>query len=290
MRLSLKSTEVDVKSVLVTGASTGIGYATVAELARSGFRVWATVRTDDDEERLRAAHPDGLTVLRMDLTDHESIAAAGAALGRAGPLHAVVNNAGVALPGPLEHVPIAVFRRQIEVNLVAQLTVTQAMLPALRMARERGEEARIVMIGSIGGRIAGPMLGGYHSSKFGLVGLSDTLRAELTPSGIPVVLIEPGAIATPIWSRGRSAGDEVARNLTERERERYAKQIEVSRANAARSAENGLPPERVARVIREALTVRRPHAQYLVGPDARVAATLTRLSLRLARRLVAARA
>jgi NAD(P)-dependent dehydrogenase (short-subunit alcohol dehydrogenase family) len=226
----------------------------------------------------------------MDLTDHASINAAGEAISGAGALHGVVNNAGVALPGPLEHVPIEVFRRQIEINLVAQLAVTQATLPALRMAKERGENARIVMIGSIGGRIAGPMLGGYHASKFGLVGLSDTLRAELTPSGIPVVLVEPGAIATPIWRRGRSAGDEVTRRLSERARDRYARQIETSQANAARSAENGLPPDRVAQVIREALTVRSPRARYLVGLDARAAATLTRLSLRLSRRLVAARA
>ncbi|MFB9445591.1 SDR family NAD(P)-dependent oxidoreductase [Dactylosporangium vinaceum] len=277
-------------SVLITGASTGIGRATVAHLVRNGFHVWATVRADADDHELRAAHGDAVSVLRMDLTDHDSITAAGAVVCAAGPLHGVVNNAGVALPGPLEHVPMQVFRRQIEINLVAQLAVTQAMLPALRLAKERGERARIVMIGSIGGRIAGPMLGGYHSSKFGLVGLSDSLRAELTPSGIPVVMIEPGAIATPIWRRGRSAGDEVTRHLTAGARNRYAKQIEASQANAARSAESGLPPARVARVIHEALTARSPRARYLVGPDARAAATLTRLSMRLTRRLVAARA
>jgi len=279
-----------VKPVLVTGASTGIGRATVAELAQHGFHVWATVRSDADEKALRSAHPGAVSVLRMDLTDRDSIKAAGEAVSQAGPLHGLVNNAGVALPGPLEDVPIEVFRRQVEVNLIAQLAVTQAMLPALRMAKERSGDARIVMIGSIGGRIAGPMLGGYHSSKFGLVGLSDSLRAELTPSGIPVVLVEPGAIATPIWSRGRSAGDEVVRHLTEQARNRYAEQIAAAQANAARAAEKGLPPERVARVIREALTVRRPHPRYLVGPDARVTAVITRLSLRLARRLVAARA
>jgi NAD(P)-dependent dehydrogenase (short-subunit alcohol dehydrogenase family) len=279
-----------VKPVLVTGASTGIGRATVAELAQHGFHVWATVRSDADEKALRSAHPSAVTVLRMDLTDPDSIKAAGEAVSQAGPLHGLVNNAGVALPGPLEDVPIEVFRRQVEVNLVAQLAVTQAMLPALRMARERGGAPRIVMIGSIGGRIAGPMLGGYHSSKFGLVGLCDTLRAELTPSGIPVVLVEPGAIATPIWSRGRAAGDEVTRHLTERARDRYADQIAVAQANADRAAAKGLPPRRVARVIREALTVRSPRPRYLVGPDARAAAIITRLSLRLARRLVAARA
>jgi NAD(P)-dependent dehydrogenase (short-subunit alcohol dehydrogenase family) len=278
------------KSVVVTGASTGIGRATVTELIAHGFHVWATVRTDADEEALRGAHPDAMTVLRVDLTDPDSIKAAGEAVAAGGPLHGLVNNAGVALPGPLEHVPIDVFRLQVEVNLVAQLAVTQAMMPALRSARDRGDGARIVMIGSIGGRIGGPMLGGYHASKFGLVGLSDSLRAELAPSAIPVILIEPGAIATPIWGRGATAGDEVTGQLSERAREHYARQIATARANATRSAEKGLPPQRVAQVIREALTVRNPRARYLVGTDAHVAALLTRLSFRLARRLTAARA
>jgi NAD(P)-dependent dehydrogenase (short-subunit alcohol dehydrogenase family) len=251
--------------------------------------VWATVRTDADEQALRAGHPDAVSVLRVDLTDPDSIKAAGAAVAAAGPLHGLVNNAGVALPGPLEFVPIELFRRQVEVNLVAQLAVTQAMLPALRSARDRGDDARIVMIGSIGGRIGGPMLGGYHASKFGLVGLSDSLRAELAPSAIPVVLIEPGAIATPIWGRGTAAGDEVTSQLPAEARERYARQIATVRANATRSAEKGLPPERVAQVIREALTASKPRARYLVGTDAHVAALLTRLSFRLARRLTAAR-
>ena len=214
-------------SVVVTGASTGIGRAAVDELVRHGFQVWATVRTAADEQALRAAHPRGLEVLRLDLTDADSILAAGKAVCAAGPLNGLVNNAGVALPGPLEYVPIEVFRQQIETNLIGQLAVTQAMMPALRAAREGGASARIVMIGSIGGRLAGPMLGSYHASKFGLVGLSDALRAELAPSGIPVTLIEPGAIATPIWQRGRSAGDALIDRLPEAARLRYAAQIAV---------------------------------------------------------------
>ena len=277
------------KSVVVTGASSGIGRATVDDLVQHGFRVWASVRTDADEEALRTAHPRGLEVLRLDLGDADSIAAAGETVRAAGPLNGLVNNAGVALPSPLEYVPVDVFREQIEINLVAQLALTQAMMPSLRSARDGGQDARIVMIGSIGGRIAGPMLGGYHASKFALVGLSDTLRAELTPSGIRVTLIEPGAIATAIWHRGRASGDALSDRMPEAARERYSGQIAAARANAARSAKRGLPPERVARTIREALTARNPRARYLVGPDAHVAALITRLSLSLARRITAAR-
>lgn len=277
------------RSYVVTGASTGIGRACVGELVRAGAHVWAAVRTDADEKAIEDDHGDAVTVLRMDLTDADSIAAAGERVRAAGPLHGLVNNAGVALPSPLEYVPIEVFRRQLEINLVGQLAVTQAMLPALRKARDQGEPARIVLVGSIGGRIAGPMLGPYHVSKFGLAGLADTLRAELAPSAIPVVLVEPGAIATPIWKRGREAGDGLLEQLAEDGRERYAAQIEGARANATRSAERGLPPERPARVIVKALTVRNPRPRVLVGPDARIASVVARLPFRLRYRLTAAR-
>jgi NAD(P)-dependent dehydrogenase (short-subunit alcohol dehydrogenase family) len=264
------------RSVVVTGASTGIGRACVNELVRAGCSVWAAVRSDADEAALHRDHPEAVRVLRLDLTDPASIAAAGERVRAAGPLHGLVNNAGVALPGPLEYLPIDVFRRQVEVNLTGQLAVTQAMLPALRLSREQGGEARIVMIGSIGGRIAGPMLGPYHASKFGLVGLTDGLRAELAPWGIRVVLIEPGAVATPIWGRGTAAGDEVMKALPA-EAERYAKQFAAVRANAERSAARGIAPARAAKAVVRALTAARPRPRRVVGPDATVAATLVRL-------------
>jgi NAD(P)-dependent dehydrogenase (short-subunit alcohol dehydrogenase family) len=273
---------------VVTGASTGIGRACVAELARTGAQVWASVRTDKDEEELRRDHPD-VRVLRLDVTDADSVRAAGEQVTAAGPLHGLVNNAGVALPAPLEHIPIEVFRRQLEVNLIGQLAVTQAMLPALRKAREQDMDARIVMIGSIGGRIAAPMLGAYHVSKFGMVGLADTLRAELAPSGIRVILIEPGAIATPIWERGESAGNELMDQITPEATERYSAQIAVARKGAARSAKRGLPPPRAAAVIVKALTAPNPRPRYLVGPDAHAAAVVAQLPHRLRYRLTAAR-
>ena len=276
------------RSYVVTGASTGIGRACVAELARTGARVWASVRSDQDEAALRRDHPD-VQVLRLDVTDADSVAAAGQQVLAAGPLHGLVNNAGVALPAPLEHIPIEVFRRQLEVNLIGQLAVTQAMLPALRKAREQGMDARIVMIGSIGGRIAAPMLGAYHASKFGMVGLADTLRAELAPSGIRVILIEPGAIATPIWDRGASAGNELMEQITPEARERYSAQISVAQKGAARSARRGLPPPRAAAVIVKALTAANPRPRYLIGPDAHAAAVVAQLPHRLRYRLTAAR-
>jgi NAD(P)-dependent dehydrogenase (short-subunit alcohol dehydrogenase family) len=277
------------RSYLVTGASTGIGRACVDELAVAGARVWACVRTDADEKALLRDHPDAVTVLRLDVTDPASVRAAGQRVCAAGPLHGLVNNAGVALPGPLEYVPIEVFRRQLEVNLVGQLAVTQAMLPALRRARDQPADARIVMIGSIGGRIAGPMLGPYHASKFGLVGMTDSLRAELAPSGIPVVLIEPGNVATPIWRRGAAAGEEMLAQLSEAGRERYGAQITEAQADAARSNGRGIPARRAAQVIVKALTGRNPRPRYLVGNDAHAAAVVARLPYRLLYRLTAAR-
>ena len=276
--------EQSVRSVLVTGASTGIGAATVTELVGRGFRVWAGVRGETDAARLADEHGDGVRVLRFDVTDTDAVAAAGEQVMAAGPLHGLVNNAGVALPGPLEFLPVAALREQLEVNLLGQLAVTQAMLPALRAAA-----GRIVMVGSIGGRIAAPMLGAYHASKFGLVGLTDTLRAELAPWRIRVILIEPGAIATPIWSRGVANADALGEQMPARARELYAGQIAQARKNAARSARDGLPPAAAAAVIARALTDPRPRPRYLVGRDALAASVVARLPYRLRYRLTAAR-
>jgi NAD(P)-dependent dehydrogenase (short-subunit alcohol dehydrogenase family) len=277
------------RSYVVTGASTGIGRACVDALVNGGAHVWATVRSDTDQAALERDHPGAVTVLRLDVTDEAAVRAAGEQVSAAGPLSGLVNNAGVALPAPLEAIPIDTFRQQIEVNLIGQLAVTQAMLPALRKAREQGDRARIVMVGSIGGRIAAPMLGAYHASKFGLVGLADTLRAELAPSGIPVILVEPGAIATPIWGRGTQAAEELVDQAPAGILERYSAQIETARKGAARSAKRGLPPARAAEVIVKALTSDNPRPRILVGQDAHAAALVAQLPHRLRYRLTAAR-
>jgi NAD(P)-dependent dehydrogenase (short-subunit alcohol dehydrogenase family) len=265
-----------IRSAVVTGASTGIGRASVAELVRAGWHVWAAVRTAEDEASLLAEHPSGVDVLRLDLTDGASIEAAGARVRAAGPLHGLVNNAGAALAAPLEYLPVDVFRRQLEINVVGQLAVTQAMLPALHAARSRGEDARVVMIGSIGGRIASPIVGPYHTSKFAMVGLADSLRAELAPFGIRVVLIEPGSIATPIWAKSTATANDILSDLPP-EASRYAAQIAAARQRAADTAARGIPPERAARRIVTALTTARPRPRQLVGRDATAAALLVRL-------------
>jgi NAD(P)-dependent dehydrogenase (short-subunit alcohol dehydrogenase family) len=278
------------KTFVVTGASTGIGRATVDKLVRDGHPVWATVRTSQDEAALTADHGSAVRVLRFDLRDAEAIRAAGTTVSSMGPIHGLVNNAGAALPGPLEYLSIERFRQQIEINLIGQLAVTQAMLPALRRARRQGDPARIVTIGSIGDRIAAPMLGAYHASKFGLVGLTDTLRAELAPAGIDVILIEPGGVATPIWSRGTADSNELIAALPETAKKYYSAQIAGALTNAKRGAEQGIPASRVADVIVSALLERRPRTRRLVGTDAKIAGLIARLPFGLRYRLTAARA
>jgi NAD(P)-dependent dehydrogenase (short-subunit alcohol dehydrogenase family) len=270
-------------SVLVTGASSGIGEATVSALVQRGFHVWATVRREVDEQRLVAEHADRVTVRRCDITDPEQVSALGADVVAAG-LVGVVSNAGTAVPAPLEYLPLEQLRYQLEVNLVGQLAVVQVVLPALR--RTRG---RVVVVGSIGDRIATPMLGAYNASKFGLLGLTDSLRAELAPSGIRVVLVEPGMIATRIWDSGRTRGEELLATAPPEATRYYQSQIDRLRTEAGRAADRGLPASAVADVITKAITARNPRPRYLVGRDAHVAALIARLPHRLRYRLTAAR-
>jgi NAD(P)-dependent dehydrogenase (short-subunit alcohol dehydrogenase family) len=264
------------RAVVVTGASTGIGRATVVELVSAGYQVFATVRRETDAESLRQQFPEIVTPVIVDLLDEDSVRAAGEMINSAGPLFGLVNNAGAALPGPLETIPIEAFRRQIEINLTAQLLVTQKMLPALHRSAEKIGDARIIMIGSIGGRLSGPMLGGYGAAKHGLVGLSSSLRAELAPFKIKVLLIEPGAIATPIWSRGRAAGDELQSRDSEANA-RYADQIEAAATMSKRLAASGLDPSVPAKIILDALQGKNPPPRQVVGREARVIAAMVRL-------------
>ena len=270
-------------AVLVTGASSGIGEATVSALIGCGFRVWATVRRDVDEQRLTATHGDRVTVRRCDITDPDQVAALGTEVVASG-LVGLVSNAGIAVPAPLEYLPLEHFRHQLEVNLVGQLAVVQAVLPALR--RTRG---RVVVVGSIGDRIATPMLGAYSASKFGLLGLTDSLRAELAPSGVRVVLIEPGVISTRIWSSGRLRGEELLAAAPPEAARLYQSQIDRIRADADRAERRGLPPSTVAGVIATAMTSGNPRPRYLVGRDAQVAALVARLPDRLRYLLTAAK-
>ena len=259
------------KSVVVTGSSTGIGRAAVAELVAEGFHVWATVRKQADADSLTADHGEKVTPLLVDLLDHDSVRAAGARVVAAGPLHGLVNNAGVALPAPLEYMPIEVFERQLDVNLVGQLLVTQVMLPALL----QDGDARITFIGSVAGRIAPPILGAYAASKHGVVGLAGSLRAELAPYGVKVCLVEPGVIATPIWQRGASAGDEVMDAMPS-DTIRYAAQVAAARASAANGS-RGADPRVVGRIVLATMTRRNPRPRQTVGRDGKVIAVAARL-------------
>lgn len=255
------------KSALVTGASTGIGRASVLRLDAAGWRVFAGVRKEADAEALREAGSDRISPLFLDVTDAEQIAAAGTLIGaESGGLDGLVNNAGVAIPSPLETMPIDDFRRQIEVSLTGQVAVTQAMLPAIRRAG-----GRVVFISSIGGRLALPLTGAYHAAKFGIEAVGDVFRQELAPWGLRVSIVEPGSIDTPIWERGERTADEVGARSPRREL-LYGKAIENYRKVIKDTAERGIAPEKVAKVVEHALSVRRPRSRYLVGLDAKVQA------------------
>jgi NAD(P)-dependent dehydrogenase (short-subunit alcohol dehydrogenase family) len=258
------------KSVLVTGASSGIGRATVRRLDAAGWKVFAGVRKEEDAAALREESSERLEPVMLDVLDADAIAAAaGRIAAEPGGLDGLVDNAGGAVPGPLEALPIEDFRRQIELNLTAQLAVTQAMLPAIRTAR-----GRIVLISSMGGRVALPFTGAYHAAKFGLEGLGDALRQELAPWGIKVVLVEPGSIDTPIWTRGEEDADKILSGASPRMHELYGAAIEKYRKVVKDTAERGIPPEKVAAKIEDALSASRPHTRYLIGMDAQVMARL----------------
>lgn len=254
------------RSVLVTGSSTGIGRATALRLDRAGWRVFAGVRRQEDAEALRADGSERLVPLMLDVTDADLIAAAAQrveAEARGG-LDGLVNNAGVAIPGPLETLAIEDFRRQIEVNLTSHVAVTQALLPSIRAAR-----GRLVFISSIGGRVALPLTGAYHAAKFGIEAVGDVFRQELRPWGIKVAIVEPGSIDTPIWERGERTADELA--TPEREA-LYGEVVDRYRQVIQDTAERGIPAEKVAEAIEHALTARRPGARYLVGLEAKMGA------------------
>lgn len=263
------------KSVLITGASTGIGRATTLHLDAAGWRVFAGVRKEDDAASLREAGSERMVPLMLDVTDADQIAAAaeriGTEVGAAG-LDGLVNNAGIAVPGPLETLPIEDFERQIGVNLTAHVAVTQAMLPAIRSAG-----GRIVFITSIGGLMAFPMFGAYHAAKFGLEAVGDVFRRELRPWGIKVAIIEPGSIATPIWERGDAEVDALAERAGDGHAELYGEASAAFREVARKTGKRGIPPERVATKIEHALTAKRPRTRYLVGADARGQALVARV-------------
>ena len=254
-------------SVLVTGAGRGIGRSTALRLAERGWTVHAGVRRLADGQALKEEAGGGIEPVELDITDAQQVAALPHAFG--GRLGALVNNAGTVVSGPVEAVALDEVREQLELNVVAQVGVTQAVLPLLRESR-----GRIVFISSVSGRVATPFTGIYNASKFALEGLADALRMELREWGIRVALVEPGSIDTDIWRRAQETADEAEARMRPEHRGLYADQIASMRKTVARVQKQTSPPEKVAAVVERALTSTRPRARYLVGPDARVQAAL----------------
>ena len=272
--------------VLVTGASTGIGYDIARLLSARGWRVFAGVRREADGSGVQALAPALIVPVQLDVTDARSIAAARdfieASVGQTG-LDGLVNNAGIVVAGPVETVPLDDWRRQFETNVFGVIGITQAFLPLLRRCR-----GRVVMIGSISGRISYPLLGPYAASKYALEAVADALRLELIPDGIPVTLIEPGPIKTPIWEKSRAASQRPAHGSAPDLAARYAPLREKMRAATQRSAAAGLEPAVVSAVVERALTARRPRIRQVIGRNARLGLLLKHLPDRWSDRLIAA--
>ncbi len=272
------------KSIVVTGASTGIGWGCVKVLVAGGYRVFGSVRRQEDAERLSKEFGAAFRPLTFDVTDRTAVSGAaeevGAAIGRE-TLAGLVNNAGVAVPGPLIYLKIDAFARQLEVNLAGPLVVTQAFAPLLGIDRSRaGPPGRIVMISSVGGRNAPPFLGAYSASKFGLEGFSESLRRELMLFGVEVVVVAPGPVATPIWEKGEGARAEFAETP-------YAPALERLTRYTRSVARHGLPPERIGETVKTALTATRPKTRYTVAPEPMQTALMSILPKRFVDRLIA---
>lgn len=262
----------DDRHVLITGASTGIGAACAVACAGRGMTVFAGVRSHDAGERLVKAGGTRIVPIALDVTDTVSIGEAvemvRRRVGLLG-LWGLVNNAGIAIGSPLELIPIDQLRRQIDVNVIGQVAVTQAFLPLLRQAR-----GRIVNMGSIAGRGTIPIMGPYSASKHALEALTDAMRLELSPWGIEVSIVEPGAIATPIWEKSTKVGDELAAAVGSEGRALYGNMVQRVQAAVADAAKRAIPAETVAKVVLHALTAPRPKTRYLVGTDAKIRAVM----------------
>jgi NAD(P)-dependent dehydrogenase (short-subunit alcohol dehydrogenase family) len=250
--------------VVVTGASTGIGAACVKVLTQAGFRVFGAVRKPADADRLSAEFGPSFVPLLFDVTDRNAVATAArqveAALGDR-TLFGLVNNAGIAVAGPLLYLRIDDFEHQLAVNVTGQLTVTQAFTPLLGADRGRkGAPGRVVMISSVGGKNALPFAGPYAASKFALEGLSEALRRELMLFGIDVVIVAPGAVATPIWDKTESVVEGF--NNTS-----YAPALEKMKKVMLDTAAKGLAPERIGEAVKTALTSDKPRVRYTVAPN-----------------------
>jgi NAD(P)-dependent dehydrogenase (short-subunit alcohol dehydrogenase family) len=256
--------EQDMRSVVVTGTSTGIGWGTAKVLVARGFRVFGSVRKKADAERLAAEFGPAFVPLVFDVTDEDAVGLAAARVGDAlagEKLFGLVNNAGIAVAGPLLELSLGDFRRQIDTNLIGVVIATKAFAPLLGTDRTlKGPPGRIVNISSVGGKNAVPFLSPYAASKFALEGLSEGLRRELLPFGIDVIVVAPGAVATPIWAKAEQV------DITPYLDTPYAPALERMRTLMLALGKEGLPPERIGEAVRRALTATRPCVRYTVTP------------------------
>jgi NAD(P)-dependent dehydrogenase (short-subunit alcohol dehydrogenase family) len=263
------------RSVVITGTSSGIGFECARRMAGRGWRVFACVRRPADAKRLEGLIGERPVVIVLDVTDREGPAALHAMLrettGSTG-LHGLVNNAGVVAAGPFETVTMESWRNIMEVNVLGTVALTQALLPLLRAGR-----GRIVNVSSIAGRVATPYLAPYCASKHALEAVSDSLRRELVADGIAVSIIEPGVVDTPIWEKGLEELNVTLDSLDPLMRERYATIIASMRDRLAATRRHGVPPEEVASCVEHALTARRPRARYPVGTRVRLKILLERM-------------
>ena len=257
----------------MTGASTGIGEATAVRLARAGYRVLAGVRQAADGDRLRASG-SGIEPVTLDVTNAGQLADVSELIRRSEPtgLAGLVNNAGIVVMGPVEGLTAEQWQAQFDVNLLGPVAITTALLPSLLRAR-----GRVINVSSAAGRVALPLFGPYAASKFALEAFSDVLRREVGQHGVRVVVVEPGVVATPVFTKTLPTADAGFAALSPEAEARYRRQIASARRGALEGPAKGLPPDAVAAVVERALTARRPRPRYAVGRDARAAALVSRI-------------
>lgn len=267
-------------SVLVTGAARGIGRAIVEHLASQGWDVIAGVRNDADATVVTRIDPKRISAVLLDVTNDAQLEQLPAALPER--LDAVVNNAGVAVAGPMETVSTPEWRKQLDINVIGQLAVTRAVLPRLRATR-----GRVVFISSVNGQLSMPMMGAYCASKFALEAAADALRMELRPWGIEVVVIEPAQTDTDMWATAPALVDDAEQALTAEQRHLYARHFTGMKKRIPLSQRMAVAPEKVVAVVGHALTSRRPRARYVVGLGPKLqAALVTNMPSRLRDRVL----
>jgi len=254
------------QSVVITGASTGIGWATAKLLLDKGFRVFGSVRKQADAARLKSEFGANFTPLTFDITDEAAVLSAArevrAALGGQ-TLAGLVNNAGIAVPGPVLELSADEFRRQLDVNVVGPIIATQAFGPLLGSDPSlKGPKGRIVMISSVAGKNGNPLTPAYAASKHAIEGLSESLRRELMLFGIDVIIVAPGPVKTPIWSKG---GEDV--DMSKYKNSPYLPALQKVTNYMKHLDAIGLPPEKIAERVHEALTTAHPRVRYQIAPD-----------------------